>query len=391
MSALNIVTWNATTQKKKSAPSNTTTFDFLSIRVGADNLPLAQSGSGGSAQWDFGGKVVGNAADPLISTDLATKNYVDLNASSLIRITGPANITGTYNSNVWVTGTITMTGNTVIKGNLMIAQPGSGTTTVTNSAGYSLEVQGDVYLMGNGGLTTNINLSGSNGTGSVAAGAGGSLTIQGSVHVNNSADCSIDVRGGSGTNPSFTTGANGGTVRIAGSVGPLTLLRSSGGDAYGQGSAGTPGNITITGDCYAAITATGGQGGIPANGATISISGNLYGSVNALGGAGTWVVAGGTGGTVTVNGNLKTTAACSLAGGANSTGTAVGGVGGALMVGGCIFNSAGVTINGGTSATTTGGNGGSLTLGGLLTGSGSLTYAGGTGTPNGTSGSVSYI
>lgn len=334
MAALSIVTWNETTKTQKRKVSSTTIFDFLSINIGADLLSLAQSGSGSSAKWDFGARVIGNASDPLISTDVATKNYVDLNAAALIQLTGPANISGTYNNSMWVSGAITMTNNVLIKGNLMIEKPVSGTTSIINSNSYTLEVEGNVYLMGTGGLATAINFKGADGTVSVAAKAGGTLIVHGTVTTTSSAaDCTIVVSGGASTNSAYPAGGAGGSV---------------------------------------------------------TIYGDFYGNVTAAGGASVSSTVGGAGGTTYISGNFKTIGATSLNGGANAA-TGSGGHGGALTVGGCVFNSAGLALNGGTSAAATGGTGGTLTLGGILTGVGALTYTGGTGSINGSAGSVSYI
>lgn len=77
MSAFNIVTWNETTKTTKRQVSNTNTFDFQAVRIGADTLTISQSGSGGSAKFDFGSRILGGALSPLISTDLANKGYTD--------------------------------------------------------------------------------------------------------------------------------------------------------------------------------------------------------------------------------------------------------------------------------------------------------------------------
>ena len=77
MSAFSIVTWNESANTTKRKPSNTTTFDFQAINIGADVLPITQAGSGGSAKFDFGSKILGNAGAPSAATDLATKGYTD--------------------------------------------------------------------------------------------------------------------------------------------------------------------------------------------------------------------------------------------------------------------------------------------------------------------------
>ena len=77
MSAFSLVTWNESTRTTKRQVSSSNTFDFQAINIGAAALPISQSGSGGAAQFNFGGKIVGGAGTPLAATDLGTKGYID--------------------------------------------------------------------------------------------------------------------------------------------------------------------------------------------------------------------------------------------------------------------------------------------------------------------------
>jgi len=76
MASVSFLQWTSD-NRRKLLTSNTSTVDFLSVKVGADSLEMKQTGSGASAYFDFSGRRLGNLADPITSSDGATKNYVD--------------------------------------------------------------------------------------------------------------------------------------------------------------------------------------------------------------------------------------------------------------------------------------------------------------------------
>jgi hypothetical protein len=65
-----------------ASESATLTLDLLSVRIGADNLPITQSGSGGGAAFSFGTRALADVIDPTNPQDVATKAYVDATVST---------------------------------------------------------------------------------------------------------------------------------------------------------------------------------------------------------------------------------------------------------------------------------------------------------------------
>lgn len=72
MSAFSIVTWNASTNASKRVASSTNTFDFQAVRIGADTLTISQTGSGGSAAFNFNSRKLSGVTDGALSSDAAT-------------------------------------------------------------------------------------------------------------------------------------------------------------------------------------------------------------------------------------------------------------------------------------------------------------------------------
>lgn len=79
MSAYDIVTWNSTTHSNKRVPSASNVFDFMSVRVGANNLTMGQTGSGGSAAFDFNSRKLSNVSNGVANNDAV--NFGQMNAA----------------------------------------------------------------------------------------------------------------------------------------------------------------------------------------------------------------------------------------------------------------------------------------------------------------------
>lgn len=77
MAAYQIVVWQSGKKSDKRIPSAQATFDFQSIRVGADNLEILQNGSGAGAAFDFGNRNLMSTAAPTASNHLVNKEYAD--------------------------------------------------------------------------------------------------------------------------------------------------------------------------------------------------------------------------------------------------------------------------------------------------------------------------
>lgn len=61
----------------KVKASNTLAADFLSIAIGADNLPIVQAGTGGTAYFDFGARKITSSFTAVGANDLTNKGSVD--------------------------------------------------------------------------------------------------------------------------------------------------------------------------------------------------------------------------------------------------------------------------------------------------------------------------
>lgn len=73
MSALDLLVVSATGKPKRELSSGLT-IDFTGVRIGADLLPITEVDA---TTFGFGGKKLGNIADPTSATHAATKQYVD--------------------------------------------------------------------------------------------------------------------------------------------------------------------------------------------------------------------------------------------------------------------------------------------------------------------------
>lgn len=73
-------------------PSQGVTIDFDAVRIGADNLQIAQAGSGVSAVFDFGARNLRSSATPTNANDLANKAYVDLFLNGVTGVKSPVRL-----------------------------------------------------------------------------------------------------------------------------------------------------------------------------------------------------------------------------------------------------------------------------------------------------------
>jgi len=87
MAAYDIVTWSPSTASTKRVPSSTSQFDFSSVRIGADNLLINQTGAGGGAAFNFNTRKLSNVVAGAASTDGVNKGQMDA-AISLAVLTG---------------------------------------------------------------------------------------------------------------------------------------------------------------------------------------------------------------------------------------------------------------------------------------------------------------
>lgn len=69
---------------QKRLESNLMTVDFAGIRLGTDNLAIAQAGSGAGAYFDFGSRALRTSFIPVNNFDLVNKAYVDAISQSLL-------------------------------------------------------------------------------------------------------------------------------------------------------------------------------------------------------------------------------------------------------------------------------------------------------------------
>lgn len=271
---------------------------------------------------------------------------------------------------------------------------------------------------GNGGAVTIDGGAAPNvGTVAFAAGAGidtrggrgqtgGNVIIRDASSVTFDPTASIDTSGGTGV----TTGKNAGTVTMtAGITGPVAL-----------------GAVTTRGSAAVAANSAGGNGG---NVAVTSVGATLAGAVDTRGGDGTGTAAGGTSGTITVNGGagpVTSTAAGTLttrgargsnganvtvstalagsisldgaidAGGGNPATGQAGRAGGAVSVTGGDVRVGAITTDGAGAAAGNGGNAGTITLDAtdatpVITLAGSLSARGGDAAGVGTGGTGANI
>jgi hypothetical protein len=279
-------------------------------------------------------------------------------------------------------------------GNILVggAAPLAGAITSAASSGnpalqaYSLGGAGGV---GNSSFSNSDGTSNDDGVDAANAGVGGNVTVNlGAISITSSGGVAVDLlsrggSGGNGGNPASHTldgasGGNGGNGALGGSVtlnlGSATIILANGSGGVVVRSFGGVGGIG--GQQQDGGEASGGQGGVGADGGTIviqhggavttqggdSLPGILaqsFGGVGASGGgAGGWGASGGAGGTggnggsVSITGNGTTTTT-----GTNSPGIIVQSIGGGGGSGG---DSTGWEAVGGDAAG--GGNGGNVTV-----------------------------
>ena len=79
MAAFNLLAVDVSTGKPKRTPSNTTTIDFLSVKVGASTLEIKET----SGNFDFGSVRLTAVADPVNPQDVVTKNWSSSNLANI--------------------------------------------------------------------------------------------------------------------------------------------------------------------------------------------------------------------------------------------------------------------------------------------------------------------
>jgi hypothetical protein len=104
MAAFNLVTWNSTKNANVRQPSNTATFDFQSVKVGADSLEISQLGSGAGASFNFNNKRLSTISDGTQNTDAVSLGQMN-SAISFAVLTG-----GTVKESVLIPEQLSSTG-----------------------------------------------------------------------------------------------------------------------------------------------------------------------------------------------------------------------------------------------------------------------------------------
>lgn len=105
--------------RNKRKPSQDNTFDFESIRVGADQLQIEQTGSGGTAAFDFNSKKISNVALPTEDSDVATKQYADAVATGL---DFKNSVRCATTANIGLSGLLTIDNVTVVAGDRVLVK-----------------------------------------------------------------------------------------------------------------------------------------------------------------------------------------------------------------------------------------------------------------------------
>jgi trimeric autotransporter adhesin len=329
---------------------------------------------------------------------------ITLSAATGVSGTGAITATGGASSGANQTGgnggavSVNNTGAGVINVGAITASGGNSGT--GNAAGGNA---GSIAVANSGGNITTGALTARTGTG-IGAGA---ASVQGFITVNNSSATGMINTGAIST--AGNTNGHGGNVTLTGNnaVTVTGALNTNGGTATGARAGRNAGNVTISGlnrTITGAITANGntaiGAAQAGGNAGLVSISGTgtlNSAAINAQTGAATTTGAGGTVGSITLNGSTIVAGALTTTGGSNgdagnigvtSTGNmTVGAVaangGGPLAgvagrnAGTVILNSAG-TVNAATIAVSgTGGNGATLNMAGGNAGSITVTGVGG--------------
>jgi hypothetical protein len=200
---------------------------------------------------------------------------------------------GTCNSgsaNTFVTGT-GGAGTDCISGagGAMSFTTGTAGATDWNQLGVSTGGNGGTYTFtaGNGGQSTNINISGT-----TAGGTGGAYTFTagtGGIAITRNGVNGISGTGGSITLTAGTGGATSGTTNrttVAGNGGALTLTTGNGGSAAsGQNStAGNSGALTLSIGTPGTVTSATNTRGIGANAGSISLTGSIGGTATGTNG-----------------------------------------------------------------------------------------------------------
>jgi hypothetical protein len=325
-----------------------------------------------------------------------------------VQVGGDLNTGSSTAAAINLTSTLYSPGGTLqVGGNLIAPMGGAFTSTAAgNTTGGSFAVLGSVLGFFPSGAFQ-VNNHGTN-DGTVGTGNGGSISIGGDFYGAGFSSHGGDWTGGNNAE----SGGAGGNVTIGGSCYATDHLYAYGGAAYGacgsagtviiggslvcpdievtggsssnNGAGGSGGSITVRGDLIntggplATNAGTSGTGSSSAAGGAISVGGHLLGNptITTSGNNSTATGAGGAAGNVTVGGNLVA-ASFTANGGAGVS--AVGGAAGNLSVAGNTVITGNVSLTGGATSSSTGGVGGSITCSGSFTCSVNVTSTGGAG------------
>lgn len=284
---------------------------------------------------------------------------------------GPANINGTYRGDVYLdctSGNVTLVADLIVEGNLFIKGPNG---LVNAASPFNVTVKKDLRFEDN----TSYMKLGDDGVTLYPLNSA-NLTVHGSIiGFDLNAPNVINLKGYSGYAGSI--GGNGGNLLVNKDFLNIDFT-SAGGAADGATFlSGTGGTITILGDVSSQgnIIASGGTGINSADGGgggNITLYGNyMAGAISSNGGDG---IIAGAGGVIAISGQVTAAASISASGGSGlSGGNSVGGNGGNISVTADCYAS--LSSNGGLSMDATNavsaGNGGVITVGGRLKGNAS--------------------
>lgn len=311
---------------------------------------------------DGGSQKAVNFAEPTLSTDLATKNYVDTGTANTAYLLLAGRSGGQTANGSTLTGqSLILKGNAIDANQITI----SGTTTTIGSAATDLltftsVATGDLTFQKG---TTAHNVRAANST--VASEAPGAIILQGADGGPSSGVAAGGVGGGAQV-LGGTGGAGSGTFK-AGNGGGAKLISGNGGAGAG----------TYAGGIGTVVTVTGGNGGA---GGTSGAGGNATGIAISSGTAG---IAGSTTGIAGVGSSGTITGA--NGGAASATGSGAAGVGGSLTV------SAGFGGAAASGNTVVGATGGAMAQAGGAGGAGASTANAGGGGANSSKGGVGGI
>lgn len=209
-----VISTNGEEQRKES---NASAWDFQSVNIGADALPLVQGGSGASAFFDFGSRALRTSFVPLNANDLVTKSYSD-NLSMGIKWKSPARLMSA--TNVALTGVQTLDSVLGIAGDRIFL------------AGQTAPAENGLWLMAAGAWTRPLDFDADSKIpqatffiqeGTVYADSGWVMTTDGAPVLGTSALTFVQFTGGAGINAGSGLTKTGNTLNVIAGDNSITV------------------------------------------------------------------------------------------------------------------------------------------------------------------------